>query len=68
MSQVAAQASQAYIMRVLCIFSQKRVGAALQVTVETLCEKYWGLQMLNIILVLLFFYKINKRDLPLMYL
>ena len=29
--------------------------------------KYWGLRRLNIIIFYLFFYKINKGDLPLMY-
>ena len=29
--------------------------------------KHWGLQTLNIIILYLFFYKINKGDLPLMY-
>ena len=64
-SHYLAQASQAYVTSVLC----KRVGVALQVTVETLCKRNKILRSVKAKYhyFYFFFYKVNKGDLPLMY-
>ena len=69
-NRLIPQASQAHVTSVLCEFSHKRVGVALQATVETLYEKKKTVLRsanANIISFLPFFYKINEGDLPLMY-